>query len=148
MLHFLASTTWQPWPPISRSASKHTSFPKLQCIQSPEKKLFLKPRKKLRSLPSQFHLGKRGWREKEKWFFFVFLAGFFFREKENLSFRQLRKRRRGRTQTTPLLLLSCFPYIFSDSSLPPPSRRDGSEIYIFADLGPYLLRSCWGGGGG
>ena len=131
MSHFLASTTWQPWPPISRSASKHTSFPQVAMHPVSRKKTFFKkPRKKLRSLPSQFHLGKgEGGREKEKWFFFVFLAVVFFRGKENLSFRQRRKRER--TQTTLLLLLSCFPYIFSNSSLPPPSRRDGSEIYIF-----------------
>ncbi len=46
---------------------------------SRKKKPFLKTPKKLRSLLSQFYLGKGGREgEKEKWFFFVFLAGFFF----------------------------------------------------------------------
>ena len=146
MLHFLASTTWQPWPPISRSVSKHTSFPQVAMHPVSRKKHFLKPRKNSALYHPNFTWG-RGEKKRNGSSSF-FSPWFFLGEKENLSFRQLRRRRRQRTQTTLLLLLSCFPYIFSNSSPLPPSRRDGSQIYIFAELAPYLLRSCWVEGGG
>ena len=127
MLHFLASTTWQPWPPISRSASKHTSFPKLQCIQSPEKKPFLKPRKKTPLSTIPISPGEGG-RKREMVLLRFSRRGFFFGERKTFLFDNGGRER----EPKPLFCCCCRVFLTFSPILPSLLRRGEMDLrYIF-----------------